>query len=50
MVMIALIILAIVAFLVIGLAFKLIKVAIIVALVIGAVAVVRGVTGNKRLK
>ena len=48
--MIGLIFLAIVAFLVIGLVFKLIKIAIIVALVIGAVAVVRGFIANKRLK
>ena len=48
--MIGLIILAIVAFLLIGLVFKLIKVAIIVALVIGAVAVVRGMVANRRLK
>ena len=48
--MIGLIILAIVAFLVIGLVFKLVKVAIIVALLFGAVAVVRGVVDKKRLK
>jgi hypothetical protein len=48
--MIAFIILAIVAFLVIGLVFKLIKVAIIVALLFVAVAAVRGVIDKKRLK
>ncbi len=48
--MIGLIILAIVAFLVIGLVFKLVKVAIIVALLFGAVAVVRGVVDKERLK
>jgi hypothetical protein len=50
MVMIGLIILAIVAFLVIGLVFKLIKVAIIVALLVGAVAVVRGFVARKQIK
>jgi hypothetical protein len=48
--MIGLIILAIVAFLVIGLVFKLIKVAIIVALLVGAVAVVRGFVARKQIK
>ena len=48
--MIALIILAIVAFLVIGLVFKLVKLAIIVALVVGAVAVVRGFVARKQIK
>ena len=48
--MIGLIILAIVAFLVIGLVFKLVKLAIIVALLFGAVALVRGVVDKKRLK
>ena len=48
--MIGLIILGIVAFLVIGLVFKLIKVAIIVALLVGAVAVVRGFVARKQIK
>jgi len=48
--MIGLIILAIIAFLVIGLVFKLIKLAIIVALLVGAVAVGRGFVAQKRLK
>jgi hypothetical protein len=48
--MIGLIVLAIVAFLVIGLVFKLIKLAIIVALAIGGVVLVKSMLANKRIK
>ena len=48
--MIGLIVLAIVAFVVLGLVFKLVKVALIVALLLAGVAAVRGVLAKKRLK
>ncbi len=48
--MIGYVILAIVAVLVIGLAFKLVKVALILALVAGGVLLVRNFLNQKRLK
>ena len=48
--MIAFIVIAIIAVLVIGLVFKLLKLAIIVALALGAFVVVRNFIAKKRLK
>ena len=48
--MIGFIVVAIIAVLLIGLVFKLAKVAIVLALVVGAVVVVRNFIGKKRLK